>query len=258
MRILCCNVRYYGGRDGDNHWNYRKSLCARVIRSRRPDIVCTQEMSIEQHRDMIAFLPEYAWYGMVDTTNGMNPQNAIYYRRDAFWLISSGGYWLSATPHVAGSSSWESSCVRLANWVRLVETSTGAELRVVNTHLDHVSQPAREGQAALINADATAYAAERAQVLTGDMNCDGTNAALKSFIDAGWVDTYASVHGPGEPGFTFHGFEGTAHRTTLGKIDWVFVRGSVRVLDAEIVRDSEGGRYPSDHYFVGATIEIEG
>jgi endonuclease/exonuclease/phosphatase family metal-dependent hydrolase len=34
------------------------------------------------------------------------------------------------------------------------------------------------------------------------------------------------------------------------------VRGAVRVTRAEIIDDAQDGRFPSDHYFVSAEIDI--
>ena len=39
-------------------------------------------------------------------------------------------------------------------------------------------------------------------------------------------------------------------------MDWIFARGEVRTVDAAIVTDSVDGRFPSDHYFVSATVEV--
>lgn len=260
MRILTANIRYYDGNDGRNHWNYRKELCVRVMLSRQPDIICTQETSVEQFSDLRRLLPDYDAFGIVDTTTGRNPQNAIFYRREVFALISAGGYWLSETPHVTGSSSWGSACIRLLNWLRLEEKASGNEFRVLNTHLDHVSQKAREEQGRLIVEDAFAYPEDYPQILAGDMNANATNPVIHRFKESGWRDTYETVHGSEGDGFTWHNFEGEAlssHRE-LGRIDWIFVRGGVCVEEAEIVRDMECGRYPSDHYFVYADIRIEG
>ena len=262
MRMMTCNVRFSAATDGDDSWPYRKALCFDVIRSRAPDVVGFQEVMQDQLVELREAFPDYDWAGMTRSPGSRDVPNAIFYRREAFALVSAGGYWLSETPHVPGSSSWASADVRLANWVVLEDRSTGRELRVVNTHLDHVSQPARENQARLIAEDARAFPDAYAQVLTGDMNCDGRNAAIRILKEAGWRDSYEAVHGAGDPGPTYHEFRGPAHRSELGKIDWVFVRGAVRVLDAEIITDSRngrypsGGRYPSDHYFVSAEIEL--
>ncbi len=255
MKILTCNVRCIEAHDGDNHWEYRKKLCIDVIRSQQPDIVCFQEMRTKQFADVSRAMPEYNVYAMADEPVGRNPQNAIIYRSDAFTLISAGGYWLSETPHVPGSRSWQSACIRLANWIRLQEHATGVEFRVVNTHLDHKSQAAREQQALRIAEDTCAYPADYPQLLTGDMNCDFQNAAIDVLKSAGWLDTYADVHGTEDPGHTYHQFLGPQAKTETGKMDWIFMRGLLKVKDAAVIKDSDNGRFPSDHYFVSAVVE---
>ena len=42
----------------------------------------------------------------------------------------------------------------------------------------------------------------------------------------------------------------------LGRIDWILVRGPVEVLAVETVLHAVGGRYPSDHYPVVATLRV--
>ena len=258
MKILTCNVRCFGAQDGLNSWACRKDLCARVIQSRSPDIICFQELWAEQYADLSAAFPGYATFGMFDEPLGRRPMNGIFFRADAFTLLVSGGYWLSETPHVPGSKSWESACVRQANWIRLEDRATGTSFRVVNTHLDHISQAARENQARLIVEDASAYPQDYPQLLTGDMNCDCRNAAIATLKAGGWVDTFSQVHGTDDPGHTFHAFHGPEYHSAIGKMDWIFAKGALHVLDAEIIKDSEGGRFPSDHYFVSATVRDAG
>jgi len=159
---------------------------------------------------------------------------------------------------VAGSSSWESSCIRLANWVML-EPDQGSRFRVVNTHLDHISQPAREQQARILVEDALAYDDQVPQFLTGDLNCDGTNPAIDVLRAGGWRDSYEAVHGTDDPGHTYHAFQGPDYisEPRVGKMDWVFVRGAASVNGARILDVQLDGRYPSDHYFVSAEVELE-
>lgn len=258
MRILNCNIRCPSESDAANHWRFRRDICADIIRAQSPDIVCFQEMWAEQLDYMKPALPDFAWFATVDEPRGQNPMNAVFYRAASFTRISAAGYWLSEAPHVPGSKSWDSACIRLVNWLRLREHASGDELRVVNTHLDHVSQPARENQARIIVEDARAYPDEYVQVLTGDMNCVAGNKAIEAFEDGGWLDTYAAVHGTLNPGNTYHGFLGPASEPDIGKIDWIFVKGKARVLDAAIIKESRDGRFPSDHYFVSAELRLDG
>lgn len=256
MKILTCNIRCYGAKDGANSWVHRKDFCIELIKSHSADIICFQEMWAEQFQDVLAAFRDYEWFGMADEPIGKRPTNAIFYRTSDFERISSGGYWLSETPHVAGSGSWDTDCVRLANWIRLEHRQSGKEFRVVNTHLDHINQVARENQAKLIVADALAYPETYPQILTGDMNCDTTNLAIDIFKRGGWVDSYGAVHGTEDPGLTYHEFMGPDFVTDLGKIDWIFSKGALQVTGATVIADSRDGRFPSDHYFVSATFEL--
>ena len=171
-------------------------------------------------------------------------------------MISAGGFWLSETPHIAGSKSWDSECVRLANWVRLKDRTTGIELRVVNTHLDHISQVAREQQAQLIVDDTVAYPEDYPQILTGDMNCDFRNKAIDIFKAGGWVDTYGILYGTEDPGYTYHEFLGAKYNSDIGKMDWIFTKGITKVIDAVVIKDCLDERFPSDHYFVSASVDV--
>ena len=256
MRIMTCNIRYYGAADGDDSWVHRKDFCTQIIDARTPDIICFQEMWREQFEHMQAAFPNFDAFGIVDEPQNNHPVNTIFYRRDSFELVSPGGSWLSENPHVTGSSAWESACVRLVNWVRLIERPSNREFRVVNTHLDHISQPARENQARLICEDTTAYPPEYPQLLTGDMNCDTRNPAITVFLENGWHDTYEMVHHVADPGHTFHGFKGPEYVSNTGKMDWVFCRGNMEVIDAEVITDDRDGRFPSDHYFITADVRI--
>lgn len=257
MKILTCNIRYSGAQDGENAWEHRKDLCVRVIAAQNADIICFQEIWAAPSHDLRDALPDYAVHAMGAEPPAAHPQNSIFYRRDVFEEVAAGGYWLSPTPHVPGSSAWDSACVRIAIWVRLRLRGSGTELRVVNTHLDHMSQEARDNQARLIVEDASAYPDDYPQLLTGDMNCEAGNPAIEAFRAGGWIDTYGRVHGTASPGPTHHRFLGSAYEGSQGKIDWIFARGVVQTLGAEIVTDSEGRRYPSDHYFLSATVELQ-
>jgi len=256
MKILTCNIRYFGAQDGKNGWSFRKELCTKLIAVQAADIICFQEMWDTQFTDLITALPAYKTYALPDEPVGVHPLNCIFYHPDIYTMISAGGYFLSDRPHVAGSYSWNSCCVRLANWIRLHDRTTGVEFRVVNTHLDHISQIAREHQARLISEDTAAYPADYPQLLTGDMNCDYQNRAIDILKSAGWVDTYGSVHRTENPGPTYHEFLGPQYRSPISKMDWIFSRGKIIATNAEVITDSIGGQFPSDHYFVSANLRF--
>jgi endonuclease/exonuclease/phosphatase family metal-dependent hydrolase len=254
MRILTCNIRYAGANDGPNGWEQRADACIGVIRSRQPDIICFQEMWQSQQADLQAALPEFATYGIAATADSRHAPNTIFYRRNEFTPICASGYWLSETPHVPGSKSWDSAYGRFANWLRLETIASGQEFRVINTHLDHIGQVARQQQAGLINQDAAAYPVELPQILAGDMNADRDHPAIQVLKAAGWRDACELILGEQCHQSTFNGFGDQSPQTLLGRIDWILIRGALQPTHAEIVREMPNDRYPSDHWFVMADL----
>ena len=255
--IISANIRCACAKDGDNSWAFRKEVCANILRGHAPDIICFQEMWHEQLEDLLERLPGYGWHGIADEPAGRNPQNAVFYRKERLARVCAGSYWLSETPHVPGSRSWDSVCIRLAAWLRLEDRQTGREFRIVNTHLDHRGQTARENQARLINEDARVYPEEYPQVLAGDMNAECDNPAIQIFADAGWRDTWRTVNGDEDPGRTFHGFQGFEYDGSIGKIDWIFTRGQAAAVSAAVIRDSIDGRFPSDHFYLKTELTVD-
>ena len=99
---------------------------------------------------------------------------------------------------------------------------------------------------------------ENAQIICGDFNSGIENAPVACLRDAGWQEAYEAVHGPGEAGFTYHGFKGPDYRKkNARRIDFIFVRGNLQPVAAEILRDKVDGLYPSDHYFLMSDFIIQ-
>lgn len=255
MRVMTCNIRVCTANDGNNAWDRRKELVAEVIRRHDPDLIGFQEMLRPQWAFLREQLEGYEWFGLARTREAVDPNNAIFWRRDRFELISPGGYWLSETPHVTGSYSWDSQQARLANWVRLHDHDHGLEFRFINTHLDHRGEEARPRQAQVINEDAMSFSPDYPQIFTGDFNAEPDTLPIEQLRSAGWRDTHQLVHGDGPPEHTVHHFEGEAYEHPHRKIDYIFVHGPLTAHDARIVKDHDGEVYPSDHYFLVADLE---
>jgi len=261
--VMTCNVRTPHDVDlkaGDG-WQDRKDLCIDAIRKQHPDIIGFQECAKIQFNDLHAAFPDYATYSL----NGESPLSddpfEVIFVSPRFSVAGAAGYWLSETPNVPGSMSWDNSKhPRVLNWMRLIDKDSGVQLRILNTHLDHKGKKAREQSARLINADAKAFPADFPQILTGDLNVDATSPAIAALKQGGWIDTYTQVNGPQEPGYTAHDFLGERFagtpRDNKGRIDWIFYRGSVKPLSSSVLRDHRGDHYPSDHYFVIAEIQV--
>jgi endonuclease/exonuclease/phosphatase family metal-dependent hydrolase len=260
IKVLTCNIRLPLAEDdaAGNGWSARRSMCADIMIAQKPDLIGLQEAREEQIDYLLERMPGWHAVGLGHPDLGWSRVNAILFSDERFALKNSGGFWLSETPHVEGSSSWDSARPRFINWAHLAEKQTGGELRVWNTHLDHIGQVARERAAELIVAATKSIPDSLPQILMGDFNAGAKHPAIKTIKSAGWQDTYAAIHGPDDPGFTAHGFLGPARREKGHgrKIDWIFTRPGAKTLAAEIIRDGRKGRFPSDHYFVSATVVL--
>jgi len=269
--VLSCNIRVALPEDeaAGNGWSTRRDLCLDVIRAQKPDLVCFQEVLREQMADLEKGLPTHGGFGFegpeMDARMvgyGGIAKNPVFFSRERYELVTSGGFWLSETSHIPGSLSWDSARARHVNWVRLRDRASRKQFRLLSTHLDHVSQHAREEQIKMILAEAAVYAPNFPQILGGDLNSSAANAVHKLILDAGWTDTHKAAPEPRDDGNTAHGFleekatpKSEAARKR-GPIDFILTRGSVSTLAWKIIRDSRAGRYPSDHYFISAKVTI--
>ena len=254
MRIMTVNVRYEGGDEGEHAWSNRRETLLALVAGLAPDCFGLQEAMTGQVEAFAEAFPDHAAFGLFDEPLGAARNTIFAHRR--YRPVDQGGYWLSESPHVPASKSWDAALVRIANWVVLEDPTTGRRFRLVNTHFDHKGERARAEQARLLGEDAGGWPVDLPQLLTGDLNCPSGSLPIERLKSAGWHDTWAASHGGDEePGATFHGFAGPAGELPR-RIDWIFRRGPVRAVASEVVRDRPGGVWPSDHYFLWADVEL--
>lgn len=263
-RILCCNIRVALPADDEAGvgWEKRKSVCIAVMKKYKPDLISLQEVLKVQNEDLKKAFPGYFSFGfegpeMDAFKEGYHgiAKNPIFFSKKRFTLVSAGTFWLSETPLLAGSVSWDTARARNASWLRLKDNSTGKEFRIVNVHLDHIGQPARLKQIQVVLDEAKQYPSDFPQILTGDFNSSTENGVYAAVKANGWIDSYAALHGNEAP-YTFHQFKGEQYekKDKGAKIDFVFSTGPVKPVAAAIIRDQIDGIYPSDHYFVSADL----
>jgi endonuclease/exonuclease/phosphatase family metal-dependent hydrolase len=267
---MTCNIRIAGLEADDTipgrKWEDRRDVMLKVINSRKPDIICTQEVIYKSYYYMKKKLSKYGCFGfegpeMDPYTNGYHfiGKNVIFWRKSRYELVSSGCYWLSDKPYIGGSLSWGTTRARHCNWVRLRDRKTGEEFRILDVHLDHISEPARQAQIKMVIEETSQYQSSFPQILCGDFNSGIKNVAVKALHSSGWKDLYEEIHGSGEAGYTCHGFFGTEKALKGHKghrIDFIFGNGPVDAIDSEIIKDSIRGIYPSDHYFLMADVTL--
>ena len=247
------NVRYDNPDDGPSAWPFRKERVARVME--QADIIGVQEALKHQVADLEALLPDYAWVG-VGRDDGIDQGEfaPIFYRADRFQVDSSGTFWLSETPGVPGSKSWDAAITRIVTWALLRSSISGDTLWLFNTHFDHRGEEARKHSAQLLMSRVSQMVGESAVVVTGDFNATPDSDVYDTMMAGSLVDPCAlGTASRSGPEGTFSGFE-VRDRAPDRRIDYVFVGHRTNVRTCAAIVDVVYDRYVSDHLPVMATI----
>jgi len=279
FNLASFNVRCATSSDkGVNFWTNRFPRLVKVINDRAFDIVGMQELTPKQREYLDEALGS-AWgrIGVGRLVGDMGESMTIYYRKARFECLATDTFWLSETPRVPGSKSWDSACERNCTWGLFRDKRTGRRFRYYNTHLDHISNEARVMGMRVILAETRRLSQGETVFLTGDMNAHYKNvpAEDRARLEAGGgpviddpltiadpisaalhtlYDTRLLSETPHEgPLFTFSGYR----PRNVCLIDFIFATGNVRVLRHATCHERPDGVHPSDHDAVMARIVIK-
>jgi endonuclease/exonuclease/phosphatase family metal-dependent hydrolase len=269
FRVMSFNVRGSVHDDGANAWRERAEANVETIERHAPDLIGFQEFqrgNLETYKET---LPGYArLLGPRYGNRRPHSFNATFFDRTRLEPLDRGGFWLSETPG-EHSRSWETRVARSANWVLFGLRETGLTFVHLNTHLDHKSGLARREGANLIVRQAEEFLRRHGRetpiLATGDFNCRPGTQTYRTFVEAGFADTFLTAGNEDAAGAnTFHAFKGSNYkdpRPNLGprRIDWILLRDpapKLRVRSHAIARDADdpSGVYPSDHYPILADL----
>ena len=261
LNVMSYNIRYDNPEDSLNNWQYRKDVAAKIIKTKDIDIVGTQEVLHNQLVDLQERLPEYTAIG-VGRQDGIEKgeYSALFYKKDRFSEVSSGYFWLSETPEVAGSIGWDGACERIATWAILKDKQTGKEVFAINTHLDHVGKIARQEGVTLLLTRAAELSKGLPIIMTGDFNATPdsdvikhvTNTSLKEHLTN--AKTIAKEFTGTE--WTFHDF-GKIPVENRDYIDYIFVSSNIETDKFEVLPEKLDEVFLSDHVPVVAKIKIK-
>ncbi len=262
VRVMSYNIRYGTAKDGDNHWDKRKDFLIETIKAFNPDLLGTQE-TLGFQRDFLAEkLSGYEVLGVGrDDGQETGEMTALYFKRARFEKLDGGHFWLSETPNIPGSKSWDTSLTRMVTWVKLRDKlqSKSKPLMYFNTHFDHRGEQARVESAKLIRRKVEEAAKTCRVIVTGDFNAGEDTQPYQAFFGSldgkpSLVrDVYRTTHPKREANEgTFSAFKADA--TTGPRIDWIGVSSEWEVLKSEIDRTTREGRTPSDHFAMIAVI----
>jgi endonuclease/exonuclease/phosphatase family metal-dependent hydrolase len=246
------------GTEVPHPWARRRPAMGALLRIERPHLIGTQEGLAAQLRDLGADLGDrYAFVGTGRDGGDRGEFAAVFHDMTRLSPQRSGHFWLSDTPDVVGSNTWAARTVRMVTWVLFADLVTGGRFYAVNTHLDHISEPARRRSAGLIRDRLAAFTPRLPIVLTGDFNAPAGpgNAVYDLLVTrAGYVDTWTAA---AERGAAFGTCPGWGPAVPGGeRIDWILTTPGVAVPAVAINPFRDGARCPSDHLPVQARLRL--
>ena len=257
LRVMTFNIRYGTAQDGANRWDLRKQRVVQTIRQFRPDLVGTQETMAFQAEYLQQQLDEYAYVGKLrEPDQPDSEQSGVLFRRSRFVDLEQGHFWLSETPDVPGSKSWDSSLPRMVTWLKLFDLQSHRPLYLLNTHFDHRGREARRQAAVLLGQRVTQLDPQFPVIVTGDFNCGEGSPPYQTLLASDRLrDAYRLAHPIRQPNEgTFNGFQGTRSGE---RIDWILVSSLFTVEAAEIVVDGPDQPAASDHHAVTARLRLD-
>lgn len=261
LKVMSYNIRYDNPEDGTNQWKNRKDFAANLIRFYDADIFGAQEVLHNQLTDLSDRLPGYAHVGVGREDGKTKGEYApIFYKSDRFDLLKSGNFWLAEDINAVGKKGWDAACERVATWAILRDKQTGKEFFFLNTHLDHMGKVARHEGASLVLEQSKQLAGKLPVIVTGDFNAIPSDEPIQVLTNPSDLrhlthsrEVAAFKYGPE---WTFHDF-GKIPFDKREWIDYIFVKGDIRVLSHGVLTDTLNQLYPSDHCPVISTLEIQ-
>jgi endonuclease/exonuclease/phosphatase family metal-dependent hydrolase len=255
LRVATFNIRCPVDK-APNDWPSRAPRVKALIERHQFDIVGLQEATYKQLQFLLGD-PEWASIGVgrADGKRG-GEYSCILYRPARFELLASDTFWLSETPEVPGSSSWESANRRICTWGRFRDKISGKEFVHINTHLDHRSRNARFNGVKLILGRMDAIANGAPILFTGDFNTFPNSktilAVRKKLHNSKALSEIAHLGPVG----TFNGFSYERDRPPKREIDYIFVSEGIRVHSHRTIDDTDDGLCPSDHFPVMCEVTL--
>lgn len=257
FNVATYNIRYDAASDTGNLWKDRSPHLAQLIQFHEFDIFGTQEGLKHQLDDLSAMLPGYQYIG-VGRNDGKDDgeHTAIFFRSDRFEIIKNGDFWLSENTETP-NKGWDAVLPRICTWGLFKDKQTGFTFFLFNTHFDHKGVVARKESAKLIIAKAHELGAGIPMIIMGDFNVDQHNESYRVLNEGGEVtDAYELAELKYAPSATFSGFN--IKRKGDSRIDHIFLSKPFRVVRYGILTDTyDGGKTPSDHFPVIATVHYE-
>jgi endonuclease/exonuclease/phosphatase family metal-dependent hydrolase len=264
LKLMSFNLRYQNSIDGLHLWDNRKEMVVKVIMNNCADFVGLQEGRKKQVEFLQESLPAfYKYIGHPRSEKEDDEQCGILYDSNKYVVRDFGTFWLSDTPDVPGSITFENTLPRIVTWVKVYKFSNLVQgiqraYFIFNTHFDHISEESRIKCADFLvkqieNMLSSNVEKQKVLLISGDFNAEDDEETIVTLKENGFIST-ADEKCNNEK--TFHEFSGKAD----WKIDHIFYKLincdiSKACQDYCVIKDkSPKGIYPSDHFPICARL----
>ncbi|MFP5385314.1 MAG: endonuclease/exonuclease/phosphatase family protein [Bacteriovoracia bacterium] len=252
--LISSNIRFDNPADGINSWLHRRTILTETLLQHDPHIIATQEGRFAQLKDFGNLLEDFE---IIDHHRSWIKERmypTFFIRKDMFELLKSEDLWLSETPDVAGSKSFDSAFPRLMTWMKIQPKNSDVNFLFVNTHLDHIKKETRTSQIQVLSQEIKRiWDKNSSLIIMGDFN-DSPDSEVRKALEAEFPNLQDSwrLHNPEEES-SHHFFNGECPDGS--RIDWIMVDARMTVENCLLDKQPVGGRYPSDHFPVVCTIK---
>lgn len=243
LKLISSNIRFDNPADENHDWNGRKEVLKQNLLEFEPHLIATQEGRRPQLEDFESMLDGFSmlkkhrdWI-----EERMYPSTFVTFDLKA---LRTGDSWLSETPDIAGSKSFDSTFPRLCNWAEFHIIPKGVEFFFVNVHLDHVQESTRIEQTKVLIEEINKKNTNKLPLII----CGDFNSAPNSIIREMLLKEFSQLRDPWnkEEVSSHHKFNGSKNEGS--RIDWFLVDERFHVKDLYFDFREQNGIYPSDHY----------
>lgn len=258
MRIMTFNLRCDFFLDFNNRWDMRKDIAVNLIDKYNCGIIGTQEVTKKMHSYLQDNLDRYNIIGRPRSKKASDERNDILISKE-YKIEGYKTFWLSDNPEEEGSSKWYSLYPRICT-TAVIEIDNKKKIRVCNSHLDCFLPQAREyGLKKLIEGIKNEQKKEDLPlIIMGDFNATPDSRLIKNFKDGLYTDKRMIAVQDIDESMYQQGTRGNFKGKNNGlHIDYIFVSEEFEIINAQIVKYNENGKYPSDHYPVLAEIDLK-
>jgi endonuclease/exonuclease/phosphatase family metal-dependent hydrolase len=260
ISVMTFNIRYDNTHDSINAWPNRVGLVCDLLKKEKPDLLGLQEALWYQYEAIDSAISGYSSIAKGrDDGKKKGEMNPVFYNNSRFELINNNTFWLSKTPEKPGSKGWGASLPRIVTWVELKDKKNNQLLFYFNTHFAHDSDSARVMSAGILLKEVKRIAGKNKFIITGDFNMSPESKAYSIFTEelssgAFLKDSYLiSKTKPEGPSYTTNSFRDKPGKS---RIDFVFVKRGINVLNTSVIVKKEGPVFISDHWPYKAVVSI--